>query len=127
MLLQGPTPANPQQGWLFYTQGLIVCLALLSWRALVVAQIRVAPEIRRVRRADEMDIPASGRGLPISITFTKGILPRVEIFRRISVRAMGSFLACIAVGGYPRQHIWACKYKVSEKEPPRSERLFSQF
>ena len=72
---------------------------IAEWIVAVIPFIRIANELARASRAGEAPgIPLTSRGLPPVVIFTKDILPRVELERRILMWAIISFFGFILAG-----------------------------
>ncbi len=65
---------------------------IASWIIAVIPFLRIANELARARQAGEaVGIPPSTRGLPPVVIFTKGLLARVELERRVLMWAIIAF------------------------------------
>ena len=78
---------------------------IASWLVAVIPFFRIANEIDRLRQIAQLPsyIPLVSKGLPVAVIFTKGILPRVELERRVLVWAiiasLGFFLTLLILAG----------------------------
>ena len=78
---------------------------IAAWLVAVIPFIRIANEIDRLRQIAQlpMGVPPVSKGLPAAAIFTKGILPRVELERRVLVWAiiasLGFFLTLVILAG----------------------------